>query len=137
MKPPIPGGLPFITQGKAMTDTQVKYENPDDWFNWCDRVSRARFGVCAVDLVEDTEAAIHTLQHAFSNDEEPEQGVLQVRKLQAKELWAKFGDTPINDADEIEAPFLHFEAGTDRFEIWHWFEETFNCSIVDDLAAST
>lgn len=116
------------------TDHQVKYENQDDWLNWCDRVSKARFGVCAIDLLDDTEAAINALQYSFSNDEEPDKAVSQVRKLQAKELWAKFGDTPINNDDEIESEFLHFAAGTDRFEIWHWFEETFDCSIAKELA---
>lgn len=39
-----------------------------------------------------------------------------------KELWLAFGNTPINDDDEIEEPFLDFEAGTDRFLIWQWFD---------------
>ena len=42
------------------------------------------------------------------------------------QLWEEFGDIPINDDDEIEEEFLEFEVGTDRFEIWHWFEDTFD-----------
>ena len=38
-------------------------------------------------------------------------------------LWHDFADIPINDWDEIEKPFLHFPAGTYRFDIWHWFDE--------------
>ena len=40
-----------------------------------------------------------------------------------KKLWDKLGDIPINDDEEIEEDFLHFEKGTDRYTIWHWFEE--------------
>ena len=38
-------------------------------------------------------------------------------------LWNEFGDIPINDDDEIEEPFLDFEAGTYRFDVWHWFDD--------------
>ena len=36
--------------------------------------------------------------------------------------WELLGDIPINDNGEIDIPFLHFEVGVDREEIWHWFE---------------
>ena len=35
--------------------------------------------------------------------------------------------------DEIDEPFLHFEIGTDKFEIWHWFEDEFDISVAKDL----
>ena len=44
-------------------------------------------------------------------------------------LWAALSETPIDDSDQITAPFQAFPVGTDRFEIWHWFEETFDISI--------
>lgn len=50
-----------------------------------------------------------------------------------KTLWEQLGDIPINDNDEIDEKFLDFPKGTDRFEIWHWFEETFNVSVAKDL----
>lgn len=40
-------------------------------------------------------------------------------------LWEEFGDIAIDDEDRILSPFLHFEAGTDRFEIWEWFDERY------------
>jgi len=46
---------------------------------------------------------------------------MKLNKL--KELWKELGDIPINDDEEIDVPFLDFEKGTDRYEIWHWFEE--------------
>lgn len=38
-------------------------------------------------------------------------------------LWGKLGDVPINEDEEIDISFLHFPKGTDRYTIWHWFEE--------------
>ena len=48
-------------------------------------------------------------------------------------LWAEFSDIPINDLDEIEAPFLHFSVGTNRFEVWHWFDERWSGGVYDLL----
>ncbi len=41
------------------------------------------------------------------------------------QLWLLFGDIPIDDDDNIEEEFLGFPAGTDRFDIWHWFDERY------------
>jgi len=49
----------------------------------------------------------------------------------AEELWDKLGDIPTNDDDEIEENFFHFDIGTHREEIWHWFEETYDISVGD------
>ena len=54
----------------------------------------------------------------------------------SKELWKRLGDIPVNDNDETEEVFLHFGIGTDRQEIWHWFEEEFKVSVADDLMGS-
>lgn len=37
------------------------------------------------------------------------------------QLWDSF-DTPVNHDDELVEPFLHFPAGTERTEVWLWFE---------------
>ena len=48
------------------------------------------------------------------------------------ELWAEFGDVPMNPETEcIESDWMHFPAGTHREEIWHWFEETLDCRVAD------
>ena len=52
---------------------------------------------------------------------------------QLKDLWKQFGEIPINDRDEIEKPFLHFPAGTYRFDIWHWFDERWPGGVYDLL----
>ncbi len=40
-----------------------------------------------------------------------------------REMWEEFRNVPINNDDEIEVDFYFFEKGTDRFEVWAWFEE--------------
>lgn len=45
-------------------------------------------------------------------------------KLRA--LWHQFADIPMNpETEEMEMPFMHFGPGTNREEIWHWFDERY------------
>lgn len=45
-------------------------------------------------------------------------------KEEFKKLWKQFANIPIHRTEDfIEKPFLHFEIGTDKWEIWKWFEE--------------
>ena len=37
-------------------------------------------------------------------------------------LWEQFDDIPINDADEIDEEYMGWPVGTNRFDIWHWFD---------------
>jgi len=37
--------------------------------------------------------------------------------------WEALGNLPVDDDGKIEQSFLHFPAGTDREDIWHWFED--------------
>ncbi len=52
---------------------------------------------------------------------------------EAKRLWAELGDIPINEDEEIDIDWHIFSKGTDRQEIWHWFENEFDLSVADDL----
>ncbi len=47
----------------------------------------------------------------------------------ARDLWAALGDVPIDANEDIEEPFLHFEPGTNRLTIWHWFESHFDVAV--------
>jgi hypothetical protein len=49
-----------------------------------------------------------------------------------KEAWQLF-DVPIDEDENIEEPYLHFPIGTNRFEVWHWLEDYYQCSIGDYL----
>ena len=52
---------------------------------------------------------------------------------EAKAKWELLGDVPVNNKEEIDEKFLDFEKGTCIYEIWTWFEETFNVSVAKDL----
>src|SRR3989344_4987293 len=51
----------------------------------------------------------------------------------AKALWSILGDVPVNEDDELDDNFLLFEKGSDKFEVWHWFEDKFDISVAKDL----
>lgn len=52
---------------------------------------------------------------------------LQKRDAELERLWAEFGDVPMNpETEEIEAQFLCFPAGTNREEVWEWFDERYS-----------
>ena len=55
------------------------------------------------------------------------------KKLLAERFWERLGNIPVNEEDELDEPFLSFKKGTDKFEVWHWFEETFDVSVAKDL----
>lgn len=38
-------------------------------------------------------------------------------------LWELLGDIPVDEEDQIDEDFYLWEKGTDKFEIWHWFDE--------------
>ncbi len=49
---------------------------------------------------------------------------LAERDEQLEDLWERFADVPMDpDTEKIEEDFLHFPKGTDREDIWHWFDE--------------
>jgi len=39
-----------------------------------------------------------------------------------KRLWKALGETPTDADGCLEEAFQHFPAGTQREEVWHWFE---------------
>lgn len=40
-----------------------------------------------------------------------------------KRLWNDFEDVPIDKDECIDEPFHVWCQGTDRYEIWHWFDD--------------
>lgn len=56
-----------------------------------------------------------------------------VRLMLLTELWDKFSEVPVNNDDEIEEDFLCFPAGTDKMDVWHWFDERCPNGLVVDL----
>ena len=55
-----------------------------------------------------------------------------------KQLWAELTDIPMNpETERMEAPFLHFPAGTEREDIWHWFDERYSKGVASLLYSGT
>ena len=40
-----------------------------------------------------------------------------------KKLWKELEEIPVDSNDCIERDFYSWEKGTDKLEIWHWFDE--------------
>ena len=60
--------------------------------------------------------------------------MMGVRMHSVTELWAEFGDLPMDPETEcIESDWLIFPAGTHREEIWQWYERAFHISVAEDL----
>lgn len=45
---------------------------------------------------------------------------------QLEKLWEAFGDIGIDDDDNITEPFMDWPEGTNRFDIWHWFDAQYD-----------
>lgn len=48
---------------------------------------------------------------------------------QLYKLWDQLTDVPVNQNDELECTFYHFEKCTSRYDVWRWFEQQ-NCKFV-------
>lgn len=56
---------------------------------------------------------------------------LRERDAELEILWEKFSNIPMNpDTEKIEETFLNFPAGTDREDIWGWFDEQHEKGVV-------
>lgn len=59
---------------------------------------------------------------------------LKHRDQLLREAFLQLEDVPMDPETEVmEAPFLHFPAGTSREDIWKWFDERYSKGIVDLL----
>lgn len=60
-----------------------------------------------------------------------EMKTLRERDAELELLWKQFEDVPINpDTEKIEEEFIGFPAGTDREDIWHWFDERHSRGVI-------
>jgi len=55
---------------------------------------------------------------------EPNCIVLRTSEILEK-YWDKLGDIPVDDDGNIQESFLYWPEGTDREDIWHWFDEKY------------
>lgn len=56
------------------------------------------------------------------------------RDYALEQLWAKLEDIPMNpETERMEAQFLHFPVGTEREDIWYWFDERYSKGVASLL----
>lgn len=106
-----------------------------------------KIGIYPDDASEDEEALDGDVFYYFDDYEtiqkdEHEFAITSMEMYQAslKELmalWKKLSDIPTvyegEGVDTIESKFLHFDIGTHRETIWHWFEEQNDKFIVGEI----
>ena len=52
-------------------------------------------------------------------------------KEELEDLWMRFGDVPMNpDTECLEEPFFLWDAGINREDIWHWFDQRYPGGVV-------
>ena len=60
-----------------------------------------------------------------------EMATLRERDRILEHFWAELEDVPMDpDTEGLEAPFLHFPVGTQREDIWHWFDQRHSKGVV-------
>jgi len=40
-----------------------------------------------------------------------------------EKAWQELANLPINQKQEIEKPFYHFDKGTNLMDVWQWVDE--------------
>lgn len=49
-------------------------------------------------------------------------------------LWSEFSNIPVNeDDDTIDEDFYFWSKGTDKMEIWHWFDDRYSKGLAEGL----
>jgi len=65
------------------------------------------------------ELEIRLIEHACNN--------FGIRNDAAvKEIWGELGSIPVTADDDLEESFRIWEKGTDKFEVWHWFDKYYS-----------
>lgn len=78
----------------------------------------------AIDTMNELHSTIPYSDYCTVMDGLQDIETLRDRDEELEELWAQFGDIPMNPETEcIEEKFMGWEPGTSREEIWHWFDE--------------
>lgn len=97
---------------------------------FCVDVQVGSLHCCAAASVEDPSyIAFRTrypdCQQCLSEDS----AAASVHQAIAQTLWRQLGNIPVDDNGVLEENWLHFEAGTDREEVWQWFEAELNVAV--------
>ena len=78
----------------------------------------------AVDALNELHGSIPHKDYCTIMDGLQEIEALRDRDEKLEELWGKFADIPMDpETEKIEEAFMQWPAGTDREDIWHWFDQ--------------
>ena len=58
---------------------------------------------------------------------------LQMSFEELEKLWNEFEDVPIDEDECIDEVFYIWDKGTDRYHIWHWFDDRLPNGLAKDL----
>jgi hypothetical protein len=53
----------------------------------------------------------------------PQATYTRLTDTELEALWNSFGDVTVDEKDRIDVPWLGWEVGTHREDIWAWFDE--------------
>ena len=100
---------------------ELKIGQIEDDTEFCDKEYNAIMDYCTERKFLITDADLACIVNRGLNDS------FEYRRAEYIEnLWLEFGDVPMNPETEcIEEEWNGFAAGTHRYEIWSWFEETY------------
>lgn len=116
--------ITFSSDFRKYVEEKVKYSNSHCLDN---------FLYCNVNLLE---IDINWINWFFKDSPEELRSSIRINKItfsQLKELWETLSNIPVDNNDCIEENFLWWGAGTDKFDIWHWFDEQCPNNLHDDL----
>ena len=57
-------------------------------------------------------------------------GAILVSPESLEAFWNDLGDIPVDDDGIIQEPFLWWPKGTNREDIWHWFDEKYPGGVI-------
>lgn len=104
-----------------------------EWEHLCKVETVRRFNCLFEEVLSNSETTQHVLGAGFALKVSPSDMTTQLGRLRAVDLWSEFASVPVNRDGEIESSFRHFLPHSDRDDVAEWFEETFGCSVADDL----
>lgn len=59
---------------------------------------------------------------------------LEERDKKLEALWEQLADIPVNpETEQLEEPYLYFPVGTDKMDIWGWFDKRYSKGVAELL----
>lgn len=77
----------------------------------------------AMEVMKALKESIGSREYSIVLDALQEIEPLSDRDTVLEEMWSQFADVPVSfETEKTEEDFMNWPAGTDREDIWHWFD---------------